>query len=158
MSAHKFIGLLLAVASFGSQAAVITDRVDVIFVQCAGCSPAVNNDSTLGYIKTALSAYAAAASTNGWGAAAIGDEIQIEKYTQTAGGYVLGDHFYTIKNLPVQSFSDLNDEGFSRDADSRALPNRAAAEAAMRGDVVSFVESFADSGKVTTIDAFFPQN
>lgn len=155
---QKYLGIILVAASFSSLAGAITDKVDDIFVQCASCEATKNNDSTMGYIQIALSAYASAASSNGWGPVAIGNEIQIERYTQNPAGYALVDHYYKIKNLPVQSFSDLVDEGFTRDNDVDALSARAVALASMRGDLVSFVESFADAGKVTTIDAFFPHD
>lgn len=71
---------------------------------------------------------------------------------------MLVDHYYAVKNLPVTSFNDLIDEGVERDSDVRALPARAQEEASLKGDLANFVESFADSGGVTTIYGFFPQN
>jgi hypothetical protein len=156
--AYNFVGIILAMASFNSTAGVITDKVDEIFVQCASCTASLNSDSTLGYVKIALSAYASAASSNGWNPVQIGNEVQVERYTQTPGGYVLVDHYYVIKNLPVQSFDDLIDEGFERDSDVRAVAARVLALASIRGDLVSFVESFADVQTTTSIYAFFKQN
>ncbi|KAB7763588.1 hypothetical protein [Xanthomonas sp. LMG 12461] len=156
--AYGLLGVVLSAASFGASATVVTDRVDEIFIQCADCAVAKNTDAVLGYVKIALSAYASAASSNGWGPVKVGNQVQIEKYTQTPGGYLLVDHYYTIKNLPVTSFNDLIDGGVERDSDVRAVPARAQAEASMKGDVASFVESFSDSGGVTTIYGFFPQN
>ncbi|WP_152624787.1 hypothetical protein [Xanthomonas sp. GPE 39] len=156
--AYGLLGAFLSVVSAGANAGIITDKVDAIFIQCPNCAAGRNADSTLSYIKIAIAAYGSAASSNGWGPVSIGNNVQIERYTQTPGGYFLVDHFYTIKNLPVKSFDDLNDMGVTRDSDVRTIPARAQAEASMRGDLVDFVESFADSGGVTTIYGFFPHN
>ncbi|WP_152237875.1 hypothetical protein [Xanthomonas sp. LMG 12460] len=155
---YGLLGAFLSVVSFGASAGVVTDRVDNIFIQCSSCAIAKNTDVTLGYVKVALSAYASAASSKGWGPVSVGDQVQIEKYNQTPGGYMLVDHYYAVKNLPVNSFDDLIDEGIERDSDVRALPARAQEEASLKGDLANFVESFADSGGVTTIYGFFRQN
>ena len=134
-----FISLVFFPVSYSANASV-TNKVDEIFIQCSYCAPGIESPELLQVVQQAIDLYNQQAVQQGGEQASIGNKVQIEQYHHNPGGYSLVDHFFTIANYPVNSWSDLIDNGLERDHEQTFLappPN---------GDAWAWVAAFAAAG------------
>lgn len=117
------IGLLIVISLFSSSSFATDpyyDRVAAIFIQVPAPADIVHEAP---YLQNLIARAVAIYQQQSGRALKPGDLIQVERVFTGGGARHYMDHFFTALSAPLTSWSDLRDEGITRDSlDSGAPP------------------------------------
>ena len=117
---HLLIGGVAVLASFQTMASsnIIGEAV---FIPCnantSNCPVLAENPMMFQMIQDAIAVYQQSSAKGIVPKLVVGDGVQVQSLLTTKAGYAETDHFFTIKSLPVTSWSNLNDLGTQHDSD-----------------------------------------